>query len=57
MVDVEYVTDFKKPVNLKQIKEYENLQDFALVKQSRLSVMPVSDQIWALLCKLGEINV
>ena len=42
VVDVKAIKKLKNPVSLDQIKENSKLQDIALVKQSRLSVMPVS---------------
>ena len=42
MVDVKAVTKFKKSVTLEMIKDEPKLQSLALIKQSRLSVMPVS---------------
>ena len=37
----------KRPVTLKEIKESGRFADFALVRMSRLSVMPVTDDQWA----------
>ncbi len=53
-VDVEPLQAFKKSVTLAQIKAEKQLQDFALVRQSRLSVMPVSDSQLKLLLRMGE---
>ncbi len=54
MVDVEYVESLEKPVTLEQIKNTKELQDLALIKQSRLSVMPVMPQQWACILRLGN---
>ena len=54
MVDVKAVKPFAEPVTLAQIKAEPRLQDLALVRQSRLSVLPVSDKHWALICAMGE---
>lgn len=45
---------FKKPVTLEQIKKEETLQNIALLRQSRLSVMPVTDQEFELLLAMGN---
>lgn len=54
MVDVKAVRPFKRPVTLAEIKAEERLSDFGLVRQSRLSVVPVSDAQWKLICKMGD---
>ncbi|MGE0421970.1 MAG: EVE domain-containing protein [Reyranellaceae bacterium] len=53
MVDLEAVKPLKSPVTLKAIKEDAKLKDFGLVRQGRLSVVPVSDTHWALLTKMA----
>jgi predicted RNA-binding protein with PUA-like domain len=52
-VDVRAIAPFPKHVTLGEIKETEALADMALVKNSRLSVQPVTDAEWELVCKLG----
>jgi predicted RNA-binding protein with PUA-like domain len=42
-----------KPVTLEDIKKEPRLQDLALVRHSRLSVMPVKPDEWKLLCKMA----
>ena len=54
-VDVKTKKSLKNPVTLKQIKKERKLSHVALVKQSRLSVMPVDKTSWNLICKLGGI--
>ncbi len=56
MVDVKAVKPLKNPVTLQQIKEDERLGHLALVRQSRLSVLPVDDKSWKLICRLGGIG-
>lgn len=56
MVDLKAVASLPRPVGLEQIKSDPRLQHLALVRQSRLSVMPVDDQAWATLCGLGEVG-
>lgn len=55
MVDVAPVMPVATPVTLKQIKADPLLQGMALVRQSRLSVCPVSDEEWARVCELAGI--
>jgi predicted RNA-binding protein with PUA-like domain len=52
-VDIKAVAAFPKPVTLDQVKETEDLADMALVKQSRLSVQPVTEAEWAKVCQMG----
>ena len=52
-VEVAPVTALQQEVSLKAIKADERLADLALVRQSRLSVMPVSDAHWALICAMA----
>lgn len=56
MVDVAPVMPVKTPVTLKQIKADPDLAGMALVRQSRLSVCPVSDAEWARVCELAGID-
>jgi len=56
MVDVAPVMPVKTPVTLKQIKADPELAGMALVRQSRLSVCPVSDAEWARVCALAGIE-
>ncbi|MFD0911015.1 EVE domain-containing protein [Ruegeria arenilitoris] len=53
-VDIKAVRPFVKPVTLDQIKADPRLADMVLVKNSRLSVQPVSDAEWAVICELGQ---
>lgn len=57
MVDVVPVKKMTKPVPLKAIKEDPRLTDIALVRQSRLSVQPVSDEHWKILLEMGETSL
>ncbi|MEM9045711.1 MAG: EVE domain-containing protein [Pseudomonadota bacterium] len=52
-VDVRAIAPIPRPVTLAEIKAEEALSDFALVRQSRLSVVPVSEAEWALICEMG----
>lgn len=55
MVDVKAVKLFSIAVTLAQIKSTPALSGMALIKQSRLSVCPVSEKQWTLICKMGKI--
>ncbi len=53
MVDVKPLAPMPKPVTLKEIKANPALAEMALVRQSRLSVCPVGDAEWAIICEMG----
>jgi predicted RNA-binding protein with PUA-like domain len=53
MVDVAPVKPVATPVTLAAIKAEPKLADLALIRQSRLSVMPVTAEAWRLICKMG----
>ncbi len=52
-VDMRAVGPMPQPVGLATIKADKRFTDLALVRQSRLSVMPVSAEHWRLICQLG----
>ena len=54
VVDVKATKKLKNPVSLDQIKENNKLQDIALVKQSRLSVMPLKKTEWDIIIKMSN---
>jgi predicted RNA-binding protein with PUA-like domain len=54
MVDVTALRPFEKPVTLAQIKAAPRLAGLALVRQSRLSVLPVNEDEWKIICKMGK---
>ena len=54
VVDVKAIKKLKNPVSLDQIKENSKLQDIALVKQSRLSVMPLKKTEWDIIIKMSN---
>ena len=56
MVRVAKYKELKKRVNLDQIKNDNRLSHLALVKQSRLSVMPIDKKSWTIICNLGGIK-
>ena len=53
MVDVKAVEPFKTPVVLKDIKADPRLAELPLIKQSRLSVMPIDPESWRIICEWG----
>ena len=55
MVEVSFGTPFKKTVTLAEIKSHAKLKNMAFVKQSRLSVSPVTADEWKTICKMGGI--
>jgi predicted RNA-binding protein with PUA-like domain len=55
-VDMEAVEPMPQPVTLVAIKADPKLADLALVRLSRLSVVPVSAEHWAYICKLGGLK-
>jgi predicted RNA-binding protein with PUA-like domain len=55
-VDVVHHTRLPKPVTLEQIKQTPELGEMALVKLSRLSVQPVTDAEWKLICQMGGLK-
>jgi predicted RNA-binding protein with PUA-like domain len=55
-VDVEAVMPMPKPVSLVAIKAEPRLADSALVKFSRLSVQPVTEAEWQLICAMGGMK-
>ena len=55
MVDVMAVKPLQKPVTLAEIRADERLADMVLVKNSRLSVQPVSAGEWQIICRAGGV--
>lgn len=56
MVDVKAIAALPRPVSLEAIKTDGRLDHLGLVRQSRLSVMPVDDEAFAVLCALGGLG-
>ncbi len=57
MVDVKPVMAVEKPVSLADMKANPDLAGMALLRQSRLSVCPVSDREWAVICEMAGIPI
>ena len=54
-VKVKYKSKLKRPVSLENIKKNKDLKHIALIKQSRLSVMPIDTKSWKIILKMGSI--
>ena len=54
-VKVKFEKKLKKPISLQNIKKIKDLQQLPLIKQSRLSVMPIDSKSWKILNRLGNI--
>ncbi len=54
MVTVKAIRPFTKPVTLADVKAEPRLAELSLIKQSRLSVMPIPKPEWDLICAMGE---
>lgn len=54
-VDFKAIKPLKKPVTLATIKDTSSLKDMALLKQSRLSVSPVTEQEWKTILTMGGL--
>ena len=54
-VQVKYKKMLEKPVLLENIKKNKDLEQLPLIKQSRLSVMPIDSKCWKILNKMGNI--
>ena len=55
VVDVKAIKKMKKPVSLEKIKLNDKLKNIALIKQSRLSVMPIKEVEWNEIIKMSSI--
>ena len=53
-VRVKFEKKLKNPVTLKNIKKIKKLQQLPLIKQTRLSVMPIDSKSWKILNRLGN---
>jgi predicted RNA-binding protein with PUA-like domain len=56
MVDVKRDKALQTPVTLAAIKAEPRLQDILLVRHTRLSVMPIPDAAWKLICRMGGVT-
>ena len=56
-VTIQFKSKLYKPVTLENIKKNKDLSHLALIKQSRLSVMPVDYKSWKIICKMGKVSL
>ena len=54
-IKVKFKNKLKSSVTLENIKKNKDLKDLALIKQSRLSVMPIDTKSWKIILKMGSI--
>ena len=55
-VQVRFKKMLKKPISLENIKKNKDLKHLSLIKQSRLSVMPIDSKSWKILNKMSNIK-
>ena len=55
-VKIKFIEKLLSPVTLENIKKNKGLRDLALIKQSRLSVMPIDTKSWKIILKMGKIK-
>ena len=54
-VTVKFLSELDKPITLEEIKKNKQLSHLSLIKQSRLSVMPIDSKSWKILNNMGKI--
>ena len=54
-VTVKFIRNLRKPITLENIKKNNKLRHLSLIKQSRLSVMPIDSKSWKILNNMGKI--
>ena len=57
MVVIKAIKSFTKSVSLSEIKSNQKLQEISLIKQSRLSVMPITKEHWDIILEMGETSI
>ena len=55
-VDIKAISSMPEPVSLAQIKADGRLDEMVLVKNTRLSVQPVREEEWRIICNLGKLD-
>ena len=55
-VQVRFIEKFNNPISLEKIKKTKAISHLPLVKQSRLSVMPIDYKSWKIICNMGKIE-
>ena len=56
-VQVRFIKKFKMSVSLDKIKKNKDISHLPLVRQSRLSVMPIDYKSWKIICKMGKVKL
>jgi predicted RNA-binding protein with PUA-like domain len=56
-VTVKFLKKLEKSVNLDEIKKNKELSHLSLIRQTRLSVMPIDFKSWKILNKMGKIRI
>ena len=54
-VKVKFIRKLEKPITLENIKKTKELSHLSLIKQSRLSVMPIDSKSWKILNNMGKV--
>tara|TARA_Y100001935_G_scaffold36271_1_gene28883 strand:+ start:104 stop:523 length:420 start_codon:yes stop_codon:yes gene_type:complete len=54
-VTVKFIRKLKRPITLENIKKTKELSHLPLIKQSRLSVMPIDSKCWKILNNMGKV--
>ena len=54
-VTVKFIRKLEKPITLENIKKTKELSHLSLIKQSRLSVMPIDSKSWKILNNMGKV--
>ena len=54
-VTVKFIRNLRKPITLENIKKNNKLRHLSLIKQSRLSVMPIDSKSWKILNNMGKV--
>ena len=54
-VQVRFEKKLKVPISLEKIKKNKKISHLALIKQSRLSVMPIDYKSWKIICNMGKV--
>ena len=55
-VTVKFLSKLKRPVTLEEIKKNKELSHLSIIKQSRLSVMPIDSKSWKILNKMSKVQ-
>ncbi len=56
-IKVKFKEKLKYPVNLENIKKNKKLKNLQLLRQTRLSVMPIDSKCWKIILKMGSIDI